>query len=228
MAHIENSVDSEGESCLSADPVPNHDRESLRQEIVESEKSQADFLKWKFIIVAAVGSLSLGFSSSTNTGSPSVRAQSLLCLIPLICAYVDLISLHIMVRVRTIGAFLKETGSDYEKFVSEVRQRTGANPYGFETLALHGSSFLLNVLLLGLGFVAFCVHLASSSAATSGAQSLSASSFEWVPGVLVAYMIAGAAGLGATAVFISLYRARNKDIDQFAREYLKRCLQRSG
>jgi hypothetical protein len=25
-----------------------------------------------------------------------------------------------MIRVRTIGAFLKETGSDYEKFVSEV------------------------------------------------------------------------------------------------------------
>jgi hypothetical protein len=53
-----------------ADQTPHSDRgnetEWLRQEIVESEKTQADFLKWKFILIAAVGSVSLGFNSGTN------------------------------------------------------------------------------------------------------------------------------------------------------------------
>jgi hypothetical protein len=99
-------VDSGGESTISADPVSRHDREWLRQEIVDSKKSQVDFLKWKF---------------------------SLLCLVPLICAYVDLIGLHVMVRVRTIGGFLKEpaaiTRSLCLRFAKELeRTRTDSRP----------------------------------------------------------------------------------------------------
>ncbi len=49
----------------------------LRSEIIESQKTQADFLKWKLISVAAVASISLGLAHS-----PAVEgAKLLLCLV---------------------------------------------------------------------------------------------------------------------------------------------------
>jgi hypothetical protein len=137
-----------------ADKIPQTDRanetEWLRHEIVESEKTQADFLKWKFILIAAVGSVSLGFNSVANYSSEG--AQLLLCVVPLLCAYVDLISLHIMGRIITVGKYLMCIGDEYERFVFAVRERVGASPYAFEAIALHGSSVVLNAVLLGLGF----------------------------------------------------------------------------
>jgi hypothetical protein len=223
MPYIENSEQKSVSGV--ADRDSKNVRELLRQEIVESEKSQADFLKWKLIVVAAIGSVSLGFTSST--GSSSARTQSLLCFIPLICLYVDLISLHIMSRVRTIGAFLKETGSDYEKFVFAVRAR--ANPFGLESFALQGSSFLLNGILVILGVVALIVYLvarsptpaATATAVTAGAASTSATApFEWVPAVLVAYIITGLSGIFSTYVLLNYYQIRDKEVDQFAKEYI--------
>jgi hypothetical protein len=105
-----------------------HD-EKLRDEIIESQKSQADFLKWKLIALAGIGSVSLGVGS---TSSVPKGAELLVCLIPLICLYVDLISLHIMIRIITIGVYLKMTGSEYERLAFELRDKSFANPFAFE------------------------------------------------------------------------------------------------
>jgi len=40
----------------------------------------------------------------------------LACLVPLVCAYVDLISIHLMIRIITIGAYLRERGDRYEDY----------------------------------------------------------------------------------------------------------------
>ncbi len=124
---------------------------SLRNEIVESQKTQAEFLKWKLIAVAAVSSISLGFNGKAR-GNPVVQ-QLLLCSIPLICAYVDFISLHVMIRIVTIGTYLQKIGSEYEAFVFLTRER-GANPFFFETLALHGSSLVFDSVLIAFSFAA--------------------------------------------------------------------------
>ena len=126
-----------------------HDK-MLRAEIIESQKAQADFLKWKLISVATVASISLGLASTSN---PTVEgAKLLLCLVPLICAYVDLTSLHIMIRIIMIGIYLKRVGNAYEGFVFEVRNRTATSPFVFEAVALHGSSVAFNAIIVGLGF----------------------------------------------------------------------------
>src|SRR3954469_4616426 len=104
---------------------------ALRHEIVESQKTQAEFLKWKLIAIGAVSSISLGFTPSSPQMANSQGLQLLLCSIPLICAYTDFISLHIMIRIVTIGTYLKGTGSEYETFVFRTRER-GGNPFIFE------------------------------------------------------------------------------------------------
>jgi hypothetical protein len=124
---------------------------ALRNEIIESQKTQAEFLKWKLIAVSAVGSISLGFTPVAPPAANLHGLELLLCAIPLICAYIDFVSLHVMIRIVTIGTYLKKIGSEYESFVFLTRER-GANPFIFETAALHGSSFVFNLVLIGISF----------------------------------------------------------------------------
>jgi hypothetical protein len=128
---------------------------SLRLEIVESQKTQAEFLKWKLLGVAGIGSLALGMSDRT----PVTNLDLLLCLIPLICAYVDLISVHIMLRIVAIGTYLRKSKravggavKDYESFLHEVRKRRRADPFILELLALHGSTFVFSLFVVVAGW----------------------------------------------------------------------------
>jgi len=165
---------------------------SLRHEIVESQKSQTDFLKWKLIAVAAVASAAFGFPREGTTTS---EAQLLLCLVPLICAYVDLISLHLMARIITIGVYLKLSGDQYEQLVFDTRVRSASNPFVFEAVALHGSSFVFNAILLGLGFA-----------------------LTYTKNVLDAYKVFGTFGLGVTALVLVLYSNRTREVIRVAEQ----------
>ncbi len=122
----------------------------LRQEIIESQKMQADFLKWKLITVAAVFPISLGLTSK-HCNPTEDSTKLLICLIPLLCAYVDLICLHNLCRAITIGAFLKFSGNKYECFVFAVRKSQGTDPFVFERLALKVSSIVVNAIVFLLG-----------------------------------------------------------------------------
>jgi hypothetical protein len=135
---------------------------ALRQEIIEAEKTQADYLKWKLISVAGIASIFLSFKV-VNSYDLSI----LLCLIPLICTYVDLISVHLMLRIIVIGTYLRKTkqalGSpdyisvkDYETFISEILgevRSSPLSPFGLELTAIHGSTLVLSVIILIYGFI---------------------------------------------------------------------------
>jgi hypothetical protein len=123
---------------------------ALRSEIVHAQQMGSDFLKWKLIGAASVASLGLGF------GMPSSMALSdanlLICLIPLICAYVDLARLDLVARVVTVARFLSINGDPYEQFVNELREpRSKRNPFRFAPIAVHLSSVVMNVLICGAG-----------------------------------------------------------------------------
>jgi hypothetical protein len=170
----------------------------LRTEIIESQKTQADFLKWKLIAVATVAGISLGVANST---SPAVEgAKLLLCLVPFICAYVDLTSLHIMVRVITIGLFLKHAGDEYEEFVFAARTTSAADPFVFEAIALHGSSIAFNLAVGILGF------------ALPGGEAAG----QWPSKYLTAYVASGGVGLAVTVFLWLWYTTRLKDIRHIA------------
>jgi hypothetical protein len=110
---------------------------ALRSEVVHAQQMGSDFLKWKLIGAASVASVGLGFGERSSTAL--VDASLLICLIPLICAYVDLARLDLVVRVVVIARFLSINGDQYEQFVEELRKLPD-EPFRFSTMAVHLSS----------------------------------------------------------------------------------------
>jgi uncharacterized membrane protein (DUF485 family) len=177
--------------------------ESLRTEIIESEKAQTDFLRWKLIAVGAIGTLTLANGKEVL---PTVHAANglLACLIPLLCAYVDLISMHLMIRIVTIGMYLRGRHDKYETYTFELRERSGKNPYVFEVSALHGSSLAFDITVLVAGFV--CIF---------------ARKFLSEP-ISIALIVCGLLGIFCTIVLIVIYTSRYREVDRLAREIIPR------
>jgi len=102
--------------------------DQLREEILQAERTRSDLLKWKLGLTGTIGALGLGFS-----GSSAVRnAELVLVVIPLVCVYVDLLSLHLTLRILVIGTFMRlakaqaASGDDlvnrYEAFAQTARE----------------------------------------------------------------------------------------------------------
>lgn len=125
--------------------------QSLRAEIIESEKARIDLLKYKLIALAALGAIGLGFSGHQGA---SILPQSdyVLCIIPFVCIYVDLLCMHNTIRILVVGSFLKYYNDPYENFIAELGENTShpkKSGYFFvlEDLAIYWSSVILSGLL---------------------------------------------------------------------------------
>lgn len=161
----------------------------LRDEIIESQKARADLFKWKIILVAAIGAAVLGVGDPLAGGKAAGQAgqddlvskrEYLLCLVPLVCVYTDILCAHMNLRIRVIGQFLRihpipaatddsATQVAYENFVHKTRQMAkpslraivheawkamfGAslNAFVFEDIALHVSTMLLSLFVVMWG-----------------------------------------------------------------------------
>jgi hypothetical protein len=166
--------------------------EKLRHEIVESQKSLADLAKWKLIAVAAVASVSFPGKDALPGGGNG--AALLICLVPLICAYVDLSSIHIILRIVLIGIYLKHCDNPYELYVFELRDRSSANPFRFETGALYGSSIAMNLLILLAGALLLYFPVTNWSYAAWG------------------YIVASVVGLATTTMLLHMHMLRYREV----------------
>ena len=171
-------------------------QESLRTEIIESQKVQADYLKWKLIAVGGIGTLVF-----TTAGH-----MMLVCLVPVLCAYIDLLSLHLMIRIITIGAYLAARGNRYERYIFEIRKMSGLNPFVFEVSALHGSSLGFDLIIVGIGF-----------------YSLITGKYLSAP-MSVTYMFWGMAGVFWTVLLFILYGSRERELCRLAREIVDKIV----
>ncbi len=106
--------------------------EAFRNEIIEAEKGRMDLLKWKLLLIAGLGAVGLGLSSSEKSTNPALSPYLLLCLIPLVCIYVDSLCQHLQMRILVISEFFQhykyQVRDDemtrfhaYERFCDEVR-----------------------------------------------------------------------------------------------------------
>jgi hypothetical protein len=106
--------------------------EAFRNEIIEAEKGRMDLLKWKVLLIAGIGAVGLGFSSSEKEVIPVISRHLLICIIPLVCVYVDSLCQHLQIRILVISEFFqhyqdqskdKEMMSfqEYEEFCNKVR-----------------------------------------------------------------------------------------------------------
>lgn len=102
------------------------DMGALRSEIMESEKIRYDLLKWKLALVAALGTVGLGIGDAgKSTGVEHLNY--VLCLIPMVCIYTDVLCAHMNLRIMVIGRYLRtvpagnQSWEGYEKFVQAAR-----------------------------------------------------------------------------------------------------------
>lgn len=114
----------------------------LRGEIVEAEKARCDLLKWKLGLVAGLGAAGLGLGSYHTA---DCDFHYILCLIPLVCVYVDLLAKHMTLRIMVIGCFEKcmavagNTESPYEQFAARARAMPFPSDDSFEKIIHNGN-----------------------------------------------------------------------------------------
>jgi hypothetical protein len=125
--------------------------DTLREEIVESQKTRSDLLKWKLIIVAGIGGAALGFS-----GKGPGNAHFALAVLPLACAYVDLLCRSLSLRNKAIGLFIEHGEHEfdgqraYEKFYRDIHD-VAWNKVSLEAWALRWSTALISIAIVPVG-----------------------------------------------------------------------------
>ena len=130
--------------------VVKEELESLRAEILVSEKARIELLQYKLIAVASLAAIGLGFGDYNGT-EIKVQADFVLCIIPFVCAYVDLLCYHNTIRILVIASFLKHNGDPYEEYIEKLGKaykKDGVRYlFNMEDLALYWSSLGLSFLL---------------------------------------------------------------------------------
>jgi hypothetical protein len=132
--------------------------EAFKNEIIEAEKGRTDLLKWKLILVSALGSIGLGISNSSSDAKPILSLHLTLCLIPFVCVYVDLLCKHLQMRILVISEFFQscEYKNDtdealcfqsYEQFCEKVRSKHKV--FNLEDWAQQWSTQFLSILVIG-------------------------------------------------------------------------------
>ena len=130
----------------------------LRQEIVEAQKARTDLVKWKLLLVSVLGATGLGLTGSPNT--PYV--ELILCCIPFVCTYVDLLLYHQALLINVIGEFMRshldltdkqdKSLRDYETFSWKVRhmkiKEREISAFDLEKMVLAWSSMLISASIL--------------------------------------------------------------------------------
>lgn len=125
--------------------------DKLREEIIEAEKMRADLIKWKLLLVAGLGATGLGLNGSSHDG-----ITELLCLIPFVCVYVDLLARHLNLRIHVIAEFMRrqkvDWTADYEECAKLMEK---GRVFALETGVLWYSTVFLSVLVIIAGFVMY-------------------------------------------------------------------------
>jgi hypothetical protein len=127
---------------------------SLREEVMQSQQARIDLLKYKLVAIAALGSIGLGFNAF-QVSNFRIEPDYVLCIIPFVCIYVDLLCWHNNLRILVIGRFLDYHNDSYENYLSIMGQSTPRKGAGYffelEDFALHWSSIMVSLLLFLYG-----------------------------------------------------------------------------
>jgi hypothetical protein len=127
----------------------------LRDEILQAQRIRSDLLKWKLGLVGTIGAAGLGFAGSVELR----HADLVLCALPPVAVYVDLLALHLTLRMLVIGAYFRTSEAaearayrKYEEFVRDVRNPGGeASAFRLEDWALSYSTYALCAAVAGYG-----------------------------------------------------------------------------
>jgi hypothetical protein len=181
--------------------------DELREEILQSQQLRGELLKWKLGLVGVIGAAGLGFAGSKRLS----HADLVLCAIPPVCVYADLLCRHLALKIYVIGTFLRQwkaTGDSlsqrfaaYEAYADRARRlpsgRKDCSAYDLEDWAVSMSTYALSVAII-------CYSI-----------------FSWVnvsPGVSVPFVVSGLVGLVSTWYANRIYRSRFREVNALANQ----------
>ena len=179
----------------------------LHEEIIASQRMRASIWKWKLVLLSALGAVGLGISlgAAPNCGTPLV-----LCCIPVVCAYADLLLNHLSIRSQLIGAWkrTRPRSDDIKKYEDFCRKLGDAGVGHLEWWAVYSSSIAANLglVIVGVGKLIYDFHGTSAvrlfpSSLTFGAVALS-----------------GLLGIGVTLTVRRAARSRHRLIERIETE----------
>jgi hypothetical protein len=174
--------------------------EILREEILQSERVRSELLKWKLGLVGALGALGLGFAGTDRLN----HADLVLCAIPPVCVYVDLLCRHLTLKMLVVGRFLirlKESGNQtartyaaYEELAQDARAiSVGGDGGTMSAFALEDWALWLSTVALSGAIIVYGVAVWSEFS--------------------IPFVFSGAAGLLATAVGGRQYSVRFRAVE---------------
>jgi hypothetical protein len=144
--------------------------DKTRDEILETQKMQASFARWKLLLVATLGAAGLGVVPN----EPNGRGAALLSLLPLVCVYADTLIYNSGIRILAIARYLRvdakgnfpghtdtsEDASDelpavrdYERFFKENRPH-----FNLEVVALQGVTSVVSLIVFLIGLTNLGVY----------------------------------------------------------------------
>jgi hypothetical protein len=88
--------------------------DELRREIMQSEASIIDLMKWKLILVGGIGAVGLGLTNEASAKTPEVSAL-ILCVIPFACNYVDALCKSLEIKICKLRTVLAHVGDELAK-----------------------------------------------------------------------------------------------------------------
>ena len=126
---------------------------ALSDELRLAQNARQELLKWKLVVISALGSAGLGFVENKT----SFNLHLVLLLIPFSCAYVDLLCRNLSVRTKRIVYFMSTLEDDntneidikFAKFYQNLKTKTGLS---LETYALIGSTITISAFVAFVGF----------------------------------------------------------------------------
>ena len=168
--------------------------ETLREEVLSSQSVRSDLLKYKVLVVGAIGAAGLGLAGSKVKG----HLDLVLAAVPLVCLYIDLLCRHLSLRILVIGSFIRERGAEplaaYEEHAEAARNLAAGwfgkrSAFALEDWAVSGSTLALSVAVLVYGIFAIGDNPWW---------------FYWT------LMVSGGAGIVVTAAEFVVYRKRSR------------------
>jgi hypothetical protein len=143
--------------------------DKLRDEVIETQRIQATFARWKLALIAVLGGAAIGIPPSQLKN----ESWALLGLLPFVCVYADSLVYNSGIRVLAIAQYLRSgkaleigappegtrTGSDaqdweivrnYERFLKDRRR-----DFNLEVPAFRGTTLGVSLIVLVLGALGF-------------------------------------------------------------------------
>ena len=151
--------------------------ETLREELRDSQQVRTELIKWKLLLVSVLAATGLGL-----TDSPAVPyIQLVLCCIPFVCAYVDLLLYHETIKVHVISEFMRSKASsfadetnkslsEYEQFSWKLRELSDErgrkfSAFDLEPYVISWASIIFSIAVAAYGILQFAQPISRATIA---------------------------------------------------------------